>query len=194
MRRGLLLLLLGTAACLGPRADPSTFFVITATADPAASSAPLPVTLGFGPLSVPGYLDRSGLVTRLNDNQLAVSEVERWAEPLPENVLRAISENLVRRLRPTDYVTYPWYESAGVDYGIAVDLRTFEADSTGSVTLEAAWRLTSGNPQETLLRGDSRIEESAAGPATDQSVAALSRALARLCDEVAAALRSLHAG
>ena len=105
-----------------------------------------------------------------------------------------VSDNLVRLLRPDDHVTYPWYESPQVDYGIAVDVGRFEADSTGSVTLAADWRITSGNPGVTLYRGESLIQENAIGATTDESVAALSRALARLCDEIALAVRRLNAG
>ncbi len=193
MRRLILLVPLVACGCLGPRADPSTFFVITATVGLETSAAPLAATLGLGPLTLPGYLDRSELVTRLSENQLAVSEIERWAEPFPDNVLRAVSDNLVRLLRPDDYVTYPWYESSQVDYGIAVDVGRFEADSTGAVTLAADWRITSGNPGVTLYRGASLIQENASGATTDESVAAQSRALARLCDEIAVAVRRLHA-
>ncbi len=194
MRRLVLVVALVAAGCLGPRADPSTFFLLTSTAGPSGIQAPLAARLGLGPITLPGYLDRSEIVTRLSENQLAVSGIERWAEPLRDNVSRALSENLVHRLRPDDYVPYPWYESAGVDYGVAVELTRFEADSTGSVTLSADWRITSGDPQQTLYRGESLIQESASGAATDRSVAALSRALARLCDEIAAEVRRIHSG
>ena len=193
MRRLLPIVTVVVAGCLGPRADPSTFFLLTATAGPAGGRAPLGATLGLGPVTLPGYLDRSELVTRLSENQLAVSEIERWAEPLRGNVLRAVSQNLVHLLRPDDHVSYPWYESAQVDYGVAVAITRFEADSTGAATLDADWRITSGDPQETLHRGESLIQERASGPATDQSVAALSRALARLCDEMAEEVRRIQA-
>ncbi len=194
MRRLLPTVALVAAGCLAPRADPSAFFLLTASAGPGGIRAPLAVTLGLGPVTLPGYLDRSELVTRVSENQLAVSEVERWAEPLRDNVLRAVSENLVHLLQPDDYLTYPWYESAQVDYGVAVAITRFEADSTGAVTLDADWRITSGDPQETLYRGESLIQESTSGATTDRSVAALSRALARLCDEIAREVRRLDQG
>ncbi len=194
MRRSLLCTLLIVAGCLGPRADLSTFYVITANATTSANSEPLAVTLGVGPLALPGYLDRSELVTRLNENQVALSEMERWAEPLLDNVARAVTANLVRVLQPDGHVAYPWYESAGVDYGVAVRFTRFEADSTGSVALDASWRITSGDAQETLYRGSSLIQEDATAVAAEQRVAALSRALAQLSDEIAAAVRRVHAG
>ena len=191
IRRVLPILTLVVAGCLSPRTDLSTFFLLTSTAAPGTIGTPLAGTLGLGPVTLPGYLDRSELVTRLSENQLAVSEIERWAEPLRDNVLRALSENLVRMLRPDDYVSYPWYESARVDYGVSVEFTRFEADSTGSVTLDADWRITSGHPQVTLYRGESLIQESTSAATTDRSVAALSRALARLCDEIAREVRRL---
>jgi uncharacterized lipoprotein YmbA len=194
MRRSLLCTLLLVAGCLGPRADLSTFYVITANADPDANGAPLAVSLGLGPVVLPGYLDRSELVTRLNENQVALSEMERWAEPLLDNVSRVLTENLVRVLQPDGHVAYPWYESADVDYGVAVRFTRFEADSAGSVTLDASWRITSGNAQETLYRGDSLIQEDATAVAAERRVAALSRALAQLSDEIAVAVRRVHAG
>ncbi len=190
-RRALLALTLVAAGCLSPRADVSTFFLLTSAEAPAAVGTPLGGTLGLGPVTLPGYLDRSELVTRLSDNQVAVSPTARWAEPLRDNVLRALSQNLVRTLGTDDYVFYPWYESAQVDYGVSVDFARFEADSTGSVTLEADWRITSGDPRETLYRGDSMIQETTSGATIDGSVAALSRALARLCDEIAREVRRL---
>ena len=193
MRWASALMLVAAAGCLGPRSDPSTYFLITPAAD-AGSGASAAMTLGIGPVTLPGYLDRSELVTRLSENQLAVSEVERWAEPLPANVSRALADNLVRLLRPDDYATYPWYESAGVDYAVAVDMSRFEADSTGAVTLEAAWWIRNGDGSETLRQDASRIQERAGGVGTDSSVAALSTALARLAEEIAAAVRSVRGG
>ena len=106
MRCALLALTLVAAGCLSPRADVSTFFLLTSAEAPGAVGPPLGGTLGLGPVTLPGYLDRSELVTRLSDNQVAVSPTARWAEPLRDNVLRALSQNLVRVLGPDDYVFY----------------------------------------------------------------------------------------
>jgi len=80
-----------------------------------------------------------------------------------------------------------------VDYGVSVVFTRFEADATGAVTLDANWRVTSGDSQETLYRGESLIEETPSGAVSaDRSVAALSSALARLSDEIAREVRRLQ--
>ena len=68
--------------------------------DPGTAAAQGPV-IGVGPITVPKYLDRPQIVTRSGRNQLALGEFDRWAEPLQDNVLRVLAENLAF-LIPTD--------------------------------------------------------------------------------------------
>ncbi len=185
-------LLLVPAACLGPRADPSSFFVLSPAAVPAAGSAPLAVTLGLGPISLPGYLGRSEIAIRETEHRLAYAATDRWAEPLRDNLERVLARNLVRLLQPNHLAVHPWHASEGVEYGVAVDITRFEADGDGTtVTLEATWRVdrVRGGPG---LRRSSLIREASGGVGTEASVAALSRALARLADDVAIAVRQVH--
>lgn len=187
-------LLLFSAACLGPRADPSTFFVLSPAGVPSTGSAPLAATVGIGPISLPGYLERSEIAIRETEHRLAYAATDRWAEPLRDNLTRVFGRNLVRLLQPDHLAFHPWYASEGVEYGVAVDITRFEADGDGaSVTLEAAWRVEvveSG----AVLRRSSVIREESEGPGTEASVAALSRALARLAEDVALAVRQVHDG
>ena len=190
IRRVLVLSVIGTAACLGPRSDPSSYYLVTPAAQ-AGAGAEVGFTLGIGPITLPGYLDRSEVVTRLSPNELTLSETDRWAEPLLDNVSRALSENLVTLVRPERYANYPWFESAGVDYAVGVDLTRFEADSTGNVTLAAAWAVRRGDGDEVLRQEVSVIEQPTTGLGTEPSVAALSAALARLAEEIAAVVRGM---
>ncbi len=185
-------LLLVPAACLGPRADPSSFFVLSPAAAAAEGAAPLAVTVGVGPISLPGYLERSEIAIRETEHRLAYAATDRWAEPLGANLTRVFGRNLERLLRPDHLAFHPWYASAGVEYGVAMDITRFEADGDGtSVTLEATWRVEVVG-DGTVLRRTSVIQEESEGSGTEASVAALSRALARLAQDVALAVRRAH--
>jgi uncharacterized lipoprotein YmbA len=70
MRRLLMAGSLVLAACLGPRADMSAFYVLSVPPEPTAQDS-LPVVLGLGPVTLPGYLDRSQIVIRMSENQVA---------------------------------------------------------------------------------------------------------------------------
>lgn len=186
MRQTLLVALVFVAGCLGPRADRSSFFLLSPTPT-LAPGTPVPVVLGLGPITLPSYLDRPQIVVRVSENEIALAESDRWAEPLRDNVSRTLKEDLSRLLPTSSYVEYPWYESAAPDYGIAVEVRRFEADSAGAVVLDATWQITAGGG---VVDGRATlIEESAGGPDRSATVAAQSRALAELSREIAAGVR-----
>jgi len=186
MRRSLLLALVVLAGCLGPRPDPSAFFLLSPVA-PSAGAAAVPVTLGVGPVTIPGYLDRPQIVVRVSDNELSLSEVDRWAEPLLENISRTLEENLARLLPGSSFVAYPWYSFEAPDFAVALDVGRFEADASGAVRLEAEWRLS--GEEGVVDRGAVQIDEMAASPDRAATVAAQSRALAELSSTIADRVR-----
>lgn len=153
----------------------------------SAEGGSVPVVLGIGPITIPGYLDRPQIVVRVSDNEVALAEVDRWAEPLGGNLARVLEENLSLLLPSSTYVDYPWYESDAPDYGVALDVRRFESDTAGTVVLEADWRLSAGGGS--LDGGAVRIDEAAGVPGQAAAVAAQSRALAELSRQIAAAVR-----
>jgi uncharacterized lipoprotein YmbA len=79
---------LGLGACAS---TPSRFYLLNALATP--ETIPSPATsqgpvIGVGPITMPRYVDRPQIVTRVGRNQLALGEFDRWAEPLQNNVSR----------------------------------------------------------------------------------------------------------
>jgi len=174
-------------ACLGsPQPDPSAFFLLS----PVQVDAPegqVPVRIGVGPVTLPGYLDRPQLVTRLNDHQIALAENDRWAEPLGDNVARALEASLASLLPGSTPVGYPWYASDAPEYSVALAIRHFEADTSGVVVLDATWTLRrAGEQVDTRVM---RVAEPPDAPDRAAVVAAHSRALAALSREVAGAVR-----
>ena len=174
------------SACLGPRADPSAYYLLNATVPPQEDAA-LPVVLGVGPIALPGYLDRPQIVVRVSENEIALAEADRWAEPLAENLSRALREDLLALLPGTSYVEYPWFEADAPDYGIAVEVQRFEADAAGVVELAATWEIAAGTV--VVERRSTRVQEAAGSAARSETVAAQSRALAELSREIAAGVR-----
>ena len=185
-RSSTMIALLACAACLGPREDLSAFFLLS-PAPPQAAAAPVATRVGLGPIALPGYLDRAQIVVRLSDNQVALSDADRWAEPLVDNLQRTLEENLTGLLPGASFVAYPWYPSEAPDHAVAISFRRFETDAAGTAVLDATWELTSGGAR--IDGRSTRIEETAAAPDRVSGVAAQSRALARLSEEIAGAVR-----
>ena len=90
------------SACTGI-SKPSNFYVLSAL--PESETAVKGVgnesalSIGIGPITLPIYLDRSQIVTRISRNELKMDEFHRWAEPLKENFFRVLAVEKYRRLQ-----------------------------------------------------------------------------------------------
>ncbi|MGH7913651.1 MAG: PqiC family protein, partial [Candidatus Binataceae bacterium] len=106
---------LAAGGCFSPRPDPSKFFVLTPIGSAAANSiaptgltASSSLTIGIGPIKLPGYLDRDEVVTRVSPNRLELSNMDRWAEPLDNNFKQVIAQDLTQSLGTHSITFYPW--------------------------------------------------------------------------------------
>lgn len=195
-----LLLAGGCASVLAPRPDRTRFFVLTpiSTGDPTGPTRPYRgaragLALGIGPVTLPDYLDRPEVVTRVSANRLALSETDRWAEPLDTNFKRVLSQNLSTLLRTDRVVSYPWFHPLVVDYRVEVHVERFESNAAGDAELAARWTVYDGRSNKALYDGSSDITERAAGAKQSDSPAALSRAEAELSRQIASAIAQLRA-
>jgi uncharacterized protein len=200
--KGLLICLLVSfipAGCtfLDPKPDPSRFFALASlprtgqkAQDTAGTNA---LALGIGPVKLPGYLDRQGIVTRVSQNRFAVAENDRWAEPLEENFSRVLSQNLSILLQSDRVVTYPWERSQSPTYQVQVEVLRFEPNAEQIVELWARWSITD-NTKKTFSVRESFLSRPAKDKSTEASVAALSEIVGSLSQEIAASIRGVIGG
>ncbi|MGH7382325.1 MAG: PqiC family protein [Candidatus Methylomirabilales bacterium] len=182
--------------CIGGKSSPAKFFVLSALPNPettkGAVAAERGVAIGVGPVSLPPYLDRPEIVTRAGGNKLHLAEFDRWAEPLRQNFTRVLAQNL-SNLIPTDRAAlYPWERSVPIKYQVLVDVARFEGSADGNSLLMARWSIVGADGKQELLAGQSSFSESI-GPPQDYeaTVSAMSRTLADLSREIAAAIKTL---
>jgi uncharacterized lipoprotein YmbA len=185
-----------TACGLGPKADPSRFFILTPAPQIQHSStrcSPTSTTLavGVGPIQLPDYLDRQELVTRITANRLDVAENDRWAEPLGDNFGRIVAQNLSAVLGSDAVSLYPWPSDVQPTYQVEIEVLRFEPDSARSAELTARWTLRDVPTRAILSIKESELTEPLKGPSTEESVAALSELLGKLSCEIVAGLRAI---
>ena len=160
----------------------------------ASSNAEVPVQVasdlivGLGPVSLPGYLGRPSLVTRLDATRIEYAELARWAEPLRKQLIRTLNEDLSFALGGAQVLDFPWWPAAPMSVAVRVDVRAFENDSAGTAMLNADWSLRVPTSGAVLSQGKSVITEPASGTSGDAKVAALNQAVARLAQELAATI------
>ena len=170
------------AACSSP---PSKYYVLSAQPDPVR---PMPAgfartTVAIGAIMLPGALDRPQIARRLGPNQLDYAEYDRWAGPLDEMIRRVLLTDLRSRL-PAGTVLIDSDSLASADLTIAIDIRSFDADKSGWVTLNASWEILNKNTKIVSIPSDAIIVESAAGSDTAAVAATMSRAVAALAGNI----------
>jgi uncharacterized protein len=92
---------------LSPSGDATDRSVRTGRAGVATADA-RPVSIKIGPIRWPGYLDRQEIIIRVEPNRFKILEDDRWAEPLDENFLRVLMQNLSVSPRTDQIFIYPW--------------------------------------------------------------------------------------
>jgi uncharacterized lipoprotein YmbA len=189
-RPAIALALLGSCSFLRPQADRTQYFLLKPLAVPERQ----PVggfarTVGLGPFDIPDHLETT-LVTRLAANQIAISDTDRWGEPLRDGLPRVLRQNLIALLRTERVLVYPWDLSASPDLAVRVEVLQFERTIQGMANLAVRWTLERGADRTPLLTEETRVSEPIRATGTRAAVAALSSAVVVLSRSIAAAVRA----
>ena len=183
-----------------PGNAPTRLYVLTATTDKPASTSPEGVAIGVGPITLPKYLDRPQIVTRVAANSLDQANLDQWGGDLNDNITRVVATNLSNLLATDRVSLYPWKDGAPVDFQVTMDISRFEQDKDGSAVLNVFWSIVNPKDGTVLLMRRSSYTQSAGEPAASQSdnprpfdaqAAAMSRDLAQFSHDVAAAITGL---
>lgn len=110
------------------------------------------LSLGVGPVSVPEYLMRSQISYIASNNNLVVSQLDRWSEPLDEAISRVVATNLSRLDSDESVVVYPWHKKDEPDYSIELSITTLNRPPNSKATLEAKWTLFDVANNKILIR------------------------------------------
>ena len=143
----LLLVLYSLSGCGGSK--PSNFYLLrphTQFAPLVSKTDSLDVAISVGPISIPGYLTRPQIITRLGRNEVNVSDYDRWADSLDESIPRVVSENLSSLLSTDRVYTYPRHVSS-TDYRVLMEIIQFDAAIPGNVELVTLWTLVRGDTE-----------------------------------------------
>jgi uncharacterized lipoprotein YmbA len=181
----------GCSSVLAPRPDLSKFYVLTpqsSAAQISEASAGAGMSIGLGPVTIPDYLNRPEIVTRIGPNELRLSHDNRWAEPLNVGFSHVLEQDLATRLGSAQIHRFPWYSSSGINYQVKVAVHHFESDASGRSQLVAHWTVINGRNHEVLDSADTRLVQTSAPGDTAASVAALSHLLGEFSDRIATQL------
>jgi len=175
----------------GCASKPSRFYTLSAT--PTTPAPPSTLSVAVSPVSIPAAVDRPQMVVAVGPNQVRLDEFNRWDGPLANTIARVVAENLVARLGTPRVAVSAQTLSTAPDYRVAIEVQRFDSALGEAATLDAVWtvsRTKDGKAQT----GRTTVREAAPERSHDALAAAHSRALARLSQDIADALRALEGG
>jgi len=176
------ILCLMIAAC---GSGPKSYYVLTADGPvPSGGGA----GIGVGPVAIAEYIDRPNLVLQEQANQLAIASDHRWAGALDASIARVTAANLGRRAGTGNVRVYPWPRDEGLRYQVTLDVRQFHGEADGHAVLEAGWRVYALPERRLIASRNFTGREALERDGYQPLVAAQSRLLSRMANDIAASL------
>ena len=185
-------------ACLGggSQTPPTRYFVLNSLYTAENKSQPVAdlkeAIVVVGPLTLTQVLDRPQIIIRHSDNEIRVSDLDRWAEPLRENLARVIVDNLAFLLSRGRVIRFPPAASIPVVYQIIIEVTRFDGKPGDDVVLRARWAILGDSGKTVLLKQESVLNVPTGGDTIAEMVSAQSRLVARFSRDVAEALKTLQ--
>jgi uncharacterized lipoprotein YmbA len=177
------------AACAAP---PSRYYALEAPSLPPGQNA-TGVSIAVGPATVAEAIDRPQLVVRRSGSKVDVLEEDRWADTPKREIPRVLAAHLANLLPNAQVAPYPQYAAAAAKWQILLDVQTFDALPGDEVTVEVVWTLRrDSDGQRNTWRMIER--EPMQGTSPEAVVAAWSRALTHLAEQMADQLKRTGVG
>jgi len=164
----------------------TTYYVLdteTREIDSSANNAEL-ASIGVGPVSLPGYLENTAIVSRRSNQVLNVSGFHAWSEPLDQAISRVLAKELASQLGRADVWSFPWDSRNRPKYQVNVVIDQFDGERGQSVFLRAKWFVFSVEKNTTVATGSFSNEVPVDSASYSDYVAGLSLALSQLSEKI----------
>ena len=164
----------------------SKFYTLNSTAKGDRTSVEN-YTVAVGPVSIPAEVDRPQFTVQISPNRVTIDEFNRWAEPLNSGIARVVAGDLAVLLGTPRVVAVP-LPNFDPAYRVTIDIQRFDSVPGKSARIEAVWmiRKSAGG---VLLSGRTVASEPVTAEGFDALAAAHSRALGKVSNDIADAIR-----
>jgi uncharacterized lipoprotein YmbA len=144
--------------------------------------------VAVGPIQLPSYVNRLQMVMRNGTNELEIFEFHRWADYPDRLVPQVLEDNLQVLLPQARVVGQPFPAGLRPDVTVSVRFGEWIGTADKKMRLWATWTVRSDGEPATERSWQTRISEPISGSGFKALAAAHSRALEKLCREVALTL------
>lgn len=147
MRSLVLILFLLCTSCIqiGDAPPPMNYYLLESLTEPST----IPLTNGSNIhmelKSFPEYLDRLQIVTYNGNNGIHFKDNERWAEPVQDNLMRVVRENLSKLMPSSDISVGPWESSRTNATKIELVFNHFSGQLGKHTKIDIRWAIVKGS-------------------------------------------------
>ncbi len=127
------------SACSSP---PTHYYRLAVIAGTSRSSAPF--TVGIRSVSIPGYLDQSGIAKGGGDYRFDVYSNDLWADQLASMLQAVMVQDLAQRLPTATVIGTGGSIGVSPDVLVEINVLRFDPDSAGQLVLNAQIAIKSG--------------------------------------------------
>ena len=192
---GVLILWLALAGCVTKASAPTNFYMIAplipAVQEPSGAMEKGQTVIAIMNVRIPSYLDRNQIVTRLNETEYGLAEFDQWAEPIDDNLTRAIAQNLSRLLAADAADVFPAAREVPHNYSIGVEVIRLDGKLGDQVTLTARWAIFGEDQDDLIVLRKFEHQEKTEDDTYKGLVIAQSRTVEKLSQDIAAAIKEI---
>ncbi len=182
-----------TACSVVGQSKPTQFYIMTEAPTSLLAShtlnLPKDLQIGIGPIEIPGYSDRSQIVTIGEGAKLDVADLDHWAEPVQNNIERILVGNISTLISNHQVFPYPTNFHPGAEsLQIAVEIRDMIQTETGRIRLVASWNIKRMRNNQLLQRESQTYEKQEVSGDFGAYATGLSELFGRLAIDIAGSI------
>lgn len=148
-----------------------------------------PKTILIGPILIPEYLDRPQMVLPVTRNELEILEHHRWAEPLDENIMQVLAENLEQLLTSNKIFPFNEFTAANFTNQLKVGITRFGIEENKTAVLKGSWALYDRS-NNILLQHKFNFDQSISSREYNEIIPVYNKLLAQLSQEISRSISS----
>jgi len=171
------------------RTPPAKFYTLQPVQQSSLGrSLPADVGLAVGPVEIPAAVDRTEIVTRDAGNEVSFSQYYRWAAPLRQSIASVIAQNIGTLLGTERVTPFTRENIFRPTHRVVININRYDSRLSKEFLIDATWSIKDLDGNKPLLIRNSIIREPLATSNYEGLVAAQSKALATLSEEMAKAI------
>jgi uncharacterized lipoprotein YmbA len=171
------------AGCTSPNPN---YYRLGATSGPVVTGGP--PTVEVRSISIPGYLDRQGIVKRAGDFKLDIHSNDIWAEPLADMLQATLVQDLTQRMPGTTVIGAGGSIGASANLLIETNVLRFDPNLDGTLTLQAQVAVRNGESLQIIVTRTIQESGPANGPVVANIVSSMSTLWGTAANDIAALL------